>query len=394
MDAFEGDRAGFEALLDEIDDLKDEREDANAMAADSDLQAALRRARRSAELLNEQRRALTRFTAQVGDLEIALLASVNERMRELEASLAALDVDQRRSAVVELNRMTEIRNAYQHPLPAVPEVRLDEILAGLEEDVTPEDLLATADELDDNARRLERHLEELDARIEELTRQGVLQERARSAYSEASLFEEGVNTGARPERPADSRSDGGDDGDATSAGVETGSTADRTHGDAAVPAEPPADAQSGVSGSGTGRDDDGMGAAAPDSDYDSASEGYEDEAPGGENTGGGGALADPSFDDGDHSRGTDDPDGFTGTPDLETPISSSPALDVSVVPSVDPRILDAEVDELSGRSGRSNSSGLVGLERERDELRRQLQEIRRQRELLLRRAEALESIEF
>ena len=398
LDAFQGDRAEFDELLDEIDQLKDERDAANTMRADDDLRAALRRAQGRAEVLNDQRQALTELTSRVGDLEAALMASVNDRLQQLEASLATLDAEQRRDAVVELNRLTELRNAYQQPLPAVPDVPWDQILAGLDEDATPEELLATADELADQASSLQRHLEELEARIQELTRQTALEERARSAYSEATLFEEGVNTGARPERSSGSSSDG--DGSSGSSGQSTGTTAgataNRSQDDSSTGAEPPSDASSEASGGG-GEYDDGMApSAVPGEGYDGDPGTWNDEQEGG-GTGSGdttGLAEQPDADASDHSRSGDEGDGFNGSPDLEPAMGSTPDVRGIGVMNPDGVLHRPDVEDLSGGTNRSSASGLESLEEERDAVQQQLQELRRQRELLLHRAETLESEGF
>ena len=394
LDAFEVDRAAFETLLDEIDALKDERDSANTLRADDDLREALRLAQRRAQLLNDQRRALTELTDRVGDLEAALMASVDDRLQELETSLSVLEPAQRRNAVVELNRLTELRNAYQHPLPPVPDVPWDEILAGLDEDVTPEELLATADELADEASNLERHLEDLEARIEALTRQTTLEDRARSAYSEATLFEEGVNTGERPQRSAGSSSDGGGDTSGQSTETEASATANRSQDDSTMGSAEPPDSAAEVSGGGSGEyDDDTMApTAAPGEGYETGGSGPWDEQDGSGDNGSAG-LADPDV--GDHSRSPGaEGDGFDETPNLEPAIGTGPDVRGIGVATPDPLIHGSDIEGLTGRTGRSSDSGLDGLQDARDEVQRQLQELRRQRQLLLHRVEVLESEGF
>lgn len=380
----EAERARFDAYLLEVDALKEQQADAGAMASNEAVRDALREAREMALELHARGETLRSLSDQIRRLESDLFAALDERQLRLEAALVDAAPGERAPLIEQLAALSETRARYLEPLAPLPQVELDEILLGLEEETTPEELQATADELADHERRLEEHLAELERHI----RQFELRERDRAFRSEASLFEEGQNTGRREERAStDTSGEGGSriDGSNDSA---TGGTQGETN-------EPP---QSGGSDQEVPTGDNGNegepatpgdgdpldGAAEPGSlDGDSGFNGEggrgDDESP---TTGGGGVTNPDEFNTGG---------GSVPDPGFEPP-PTPPSL-IGVTTSVqDP----TQLIWIGGDEGRPSDaergtrSRLERLRQEREQTEDTLDEVREERQRLLDRVQRLE----
>lgn len=378
--AFEQRRTQFDALLNEIDELKDEREDASTMTGDTALRDARWSARQMADRLEDEQGRLAELVDDVTQLEAQLIRQIDQQRRDLEGGLSAADAEGRAQALQELRDLTELRRQYETPLPQVPTVELGAILFGLEDDVTPEELLATADELFDNAQELEDYITELESRIGELEHRDELDERARRANAQSSLFEEGVNSGQRATPRPSSVSGSGEASETETTATNEGSEdqQSRSSQDAAEPG--------GESNNTVTLSDDDAQATSPGTDEPTGTGGSfaEGEEPDSDGDGLANEVAPPTApnDPSDATR--------TGTVDTPTPAVIDSTVSGTVRPTVDSTILwtgtGTAEPEASVRGGRN----LNELRSDRDSSRTRLQELQRQRLLILERVEELE----
>lgn len=393
MADFEDYRQQFDTLLFEIDTLKEQRDDASTMTSDADLREALRQAQAVAQVLSVRRDQLSTLSNSIVELESELLSEIDQHIETAEETLRDSEGEARTEAVSSLFYWSELRNEYLRPIPEVPSVALDEILAGLEDELgaTPEELLATADELEDNELRLAEHLGVIEERLADLERQLTLQNRAAELRREASLFEEGVSSG----RPANPRNT--DSNTSTSADQEEENSGEET----SASRNPTEDSMGG------GVDGDGQTAGAISSDevHEDASEpeaentdtpDYSDPPP--EDSRDGEADDDTSYwgDDGLNSAMEPGPgapamDASTGDPTL----SLTPSLTSIGGVDQDPVIFWLGEDEVEANvSDNSVRSRIESLEGERERVQETLDDLREHREDLIQRAEELEEAEW
>ena len=389
LDSFDTERTQFDALLIHIDSLKEHGDD-TSVAAEERLQGALREAHEVAQSLQTRRDHLATLSQRIRALEESLVVEIDGQRRGLESRLGTLDAGERSAVLAELRGLTELRERYQQPLPAVPDVALDDILFGLDDFASPDELYAAADELEDNARRLETYLEEVEAHIREVERRNTLVERARSAQQDRALFDEGVNDGRRPSQASSSGASAanGQDSEATGSDTQGSSsrTSDSVENNATVDGSANDDVGTGGGEALAGGTDAEVtsGAAAPgESDGDdlgsASGGGFQDEAPEPADPG----TAPPSV-DGD---GTND---FSPEPDLAPSPSLSPRLTGVGTPTLDPGLTRVAPEGSDSIGGSGSDYDLENLEDDRERTRRQLEEIRRQHRMLLERAEELE----
>jgi len=382
LDAFEQRRADFDALLNEIDELKDERDDASTMAGDAALRDARWSARQMADRLEDDQARLADLVDGVTQLENDLITQIDEQRRALEAGLADADAAQRSQTLQHLRELTELRRQYETPLPQVPTVELGAILFGLEDDVTPEELLATADELFDNAQELEEYIAELESRISELEHRDELDERARRANAQSSLFEEGVNSGQRVTRPS-TASATGDETENTETGEGTTDQQSRSSQDTSGGSE-------ANNNTAAVSDDHSPQAATPSADEPTATGNFSESEEVDSDGAGDGAAglaneSEPPVVPGDAA----DPTG-TGSVDIPTPEVIPSAVSGTVRPTPDSTILWTETGTAEPESSARGRRNLNELRSDRDSSRTRLQELQRQRLLILERVEELE----
>jgi chaperonin cofactor prefoldin len=394
MESFGHDHSAFSGLNALIDRLKEERDNATVFQSGAELQQAQRVAREAAIALHAQQELLRGLTGQIEALAADLSNTVSSRIAEIERSLSGADADTRMSLISELNRLNPLRDAYQVELPEVPQVDFGAILVGLDDDVTPEELRATAEELEDNERALQDSLGVIEARIQQIQQQVDLQERHDVVLSEAGLFEEQQNSG-QGTRPVAARASitggrGGEDAEARSAGgteeAGTGPTENEGTPSLGVQGEtesggvasdgggsdPDQDGQNGFTGTGTDSSDEDFGAQ----ESDDASEPPEiPEEP--STSGGSDGVPEP-------------PDAFTAP---EPTIGTSPPPSAGIERGTDPVLLLETGSDDAGDSGRNLNSRLGELQQEQESIERQLNELRRHRRDILERADELDAEE-
>ena len=365
---FEVQRGDFETFLAELDRLKALREASSSVADDRAVREALRRAREMAIELQRRSRVLRDLSSRLTDLESRLFGQLESRLAELEASLAQTSPGQRRAVLDELTALAELRGRYLQPLAPVPDIELEAILIGLEEETAPEELENTADELTDHERRLVEHLQELERHIDQLE----LREQDRRLRADVSLFEEGTSTARRA-----ARSEGG--------GLTETSESERDSGSGEVPAS--------IDSPEASDDVNADGGMAPQDGRETADDFLGDVGAGSDPT------AAPGGDDllgsEEPNRAIDDGDqeGFGEPQNDFEPESSVPSLIGVARQSEDPTLLWLEESRSEEPVGRSTRGRLERLERERQDTERALDEVRRQRQQLLQRAEELEALE-
>ncbi|MBN1944252.1 MAG: hypothetical protein JW797_01195 [Bradymonadales bacterium] len=373
-------QAQFERLLAQIDELKEQREESSALASDEQLREALRNGREVARQLQQENEALRQLADRIAQAEQELLSAIDNRILEVEQQLRQVEPERRSQLLSDLIILSQLRESYDRPLPEVWTVNLEEILIGVEEETSPDEIIATVEELDDNERMLLAHLAELDEHIRTLERQAALQQTTRGFQLESSLFEEQVSSGRRVERtPSGS--------DATAAtGGEGSSAQDEGHDD--NPAAPQ---------TATGGEDRESGGTNTEpasglcSDSSCATEGYSD------GVGGEDGVPMPGEDDsdtigGDPSSTNNDQDWNDGlTPEQNVP--SSPTLTGVGATDRDPVLFWLGEVDVDGDSGVGLQGRLGQLRRQRQESQQTLIELRERREQLMERALQLEQEE-
>jgi len=185
---FETLRAQYEAEMREIDRLKQPA--FGGLVNNVELQRALRDAYASAERLQALDAALREaervHAARVDELRDA----VERRSDVIERGLpTAPDLD---TAVAELHRLQQVLDAYEAPLPAYVPVPLDAIVREAESLQTSIDLYATAEELADHERRIERQLEEMRRELDRARSRETLERRAFDLARDERFFDDGV----------------------------------------------------------------------------------------------------------------------------------------------------------------------------------------------------------
>ncbi|MCA9561947.1 MAG: hypothetical protein KC561_00595 [Myxococcales bacterium] len=376
--AFEERRERFEALLVSIDVLKEEREGAT-VGTDSDLRELLRTARTQAENLSEQRDQIEALASRISILEQTALVQLEERQLTLEGEIRSGAGD-RAQLLVEAERLSALSASLVQPLEPMPEVPIDEILVGLSEDVTPEELLATADELEDNARRLEAYLDELDTRIEEASRRRELRVRAGELSAERNLFAESTS-GGRVQRSA--------------SGAETSTDSSQDSGTVNTAT---AGGQGGAETRGTQSENTSAPAAAEDQsevDNDSfdGAMGAEGNNAGGMSSGGSPDFVDDSSGGSDVGNNTgsqspDPADEFVGDVPLVPAIENPPSITAG-----DPVMMWLESPNNDDSARGTGGEGLNELIQERQRTVRTLEQVRGQQERLLRWVDEIEAAE-
>jgi len=381
MDAFGDEQRTFSGLIDDVESLRRARTEAGELAGSDALQSALRDANSAAANLSARSDELRALADRIAALESELVARITEQIAALEQGIGGVSPDELDAVVARLSSLSALRATYQRPVPEAPVVQMDAILYGMQMDVSVEELEATADELADNERRIQEFLEELDAHIREMEQQEQLRRRTGLARSDASLFEEGVNSGRR---------------ESSGRSTQTGSTARSQAGDGNETASP-ADPAVNVDGAGAERatvenDSDGASGGGSANDTQTAdtapapgfSEGSEPEAPmgvGGDD--GGGDTLSGSSDPTDEVEGGatfDGPEPTLGTPTFDG-INLGAPIDEHLQLNVDSEVVEEE--EVGG-------SRLDQLRRQRQRANLTLEEIRRQRQQVLERANELE----
>jgi hypothetical protein len=249
-----------------------------------------------------------------------------------------------------LIRLDVLEEQFETPIATRPALQLDAIRANLT--LTPEELRATADEIADEAARVERDLAELEERVEAAERRDRLQQRARDMAFDEAFFDDNASRRA-PNRT----SQAGVLGDAQ--------RVEATRGDANAP----------VFGS----------------DDQPTSEGAPELAPGDDaEAGGGGGI--PS--DGDNALGgfgDDAPPDVSGTEDrFSPPTVLNPDAMPGALPPADPTLLRNDAAGAGTGAGRRGRGSAAQLRAERDALETQLRALQGARESLLQDVEALE----
>lgn len=186
LDQLDAERVFFEQQADEIDDLKENFD--NSTVATLMLQTALRELNAMANELMRMQEQTNEAREDLLDLRDQLRSSITAEIRSNEAALLHASPAEQMAIIQTLNELSAQLTDTQEPLASLPSVPFDEILAEMEED--PDELYATADELLDNAARIERQLAIVDQHIEEQNTRRRLSQRSHAYAQEEAFFEE------------------------------------------------------------------------------------------------------------------------------------------------------------------------------------------------------------
>ncbi|MEM1348116.1 MAG: hypothetical protein AAGI01_06155 [Myxococcota bacterium] len=192
------------------------------------LEPKLQEARRLAEALAEIQRGVKRMERRLGRTSRSIVRALDAERAALERELVVAKGAQQRALVEELNELSRARQRYAKPLPRVDTSRIDTMLEMAQLLDDPDEMLSLADELDDEAARVQARLELLAEQKTKLESQRRLLRRSQTFGRQERFFEEADRTRAVATRA------GGTD--------QSGSTDREEMSDAAASAPPPPEA--------------------------------------------------------------------------------------------------------------------------------------------------------
>lgn len=182
----------YQKFVADIEKLK--RSGQDGLKNRRDLEGLLRQSRQVADELESLQGRIRQVDGRLETQRRRMLGAIDERIRELERSIASVPASERGEIVRQLNTLRVERQKYAAPMPPLPDHR--RVLEALEmasalDSSHPAELLAAADELEDTEDQVRRRLAAIEARLGELQQARRLSRRAQSFSREESFFEEG-----------------------------------------------------------------------------------------------------------------------------------------------------------------------------------------------------------
>ncbi|PIV98794.1 MAG: hypothetical protein COW42_13165 [Deltaproteobacteria bacterium CG17_big_fil_post_rev_8_21_14_2_50_63_7] len=360
----------YQLFVEAIEELKSH---SDGIVGDLGLKRTLRDARAVAEELNAKAADLAALRKSQELAQAKVIALCDEQIAAKEESLFTASSEQQAELIASLQKLQTLRDRIRRSSvdPLLPVALPD--LVGFDSN-DPEEVLAAADELEDNKEKLAAQLDELDGMIASLERRKKLRSYAEDSADEANLFAEDVRPtriGTTPTagKAADAPTKSSTGGIATAGGTAPGTPSPGKSTDdwsAGTPAESP----------------------PPSGDPDAQSPSYND-ATGAFN---GGA-------DSDGARDTTVSGGYDGleptlpdvAPHETAPINIGPPVSV---PAVGVVRSEADLTALTGTgygrdSAKSVDGELARLKKHRKTLEKSLSDLSKQRDLLRSKADSL-----